>query len=149
MMIVSTEIITSAKAVILEAFENAVIYEEYQPKNFIRPSFFLTLGGGVYTPDIGGMADVRQELEIVAFVQADEYHNSHFAELALREAQIMGAFSTGYIRVGDRALHITDISVNRFFDSRQLIIALEYKDDISAAKPEPPTMKNLKMRVEV
>jgi len=128
-MISIETIISAAEDLVAGQFSSDEKYRNLTPRDFKRPSFLFE-GGPVKTAPAGiSLLEVTATITITIFVEVDAYHNSHIQELEQRMMSVKELFAVGYLRVGDRALHVINTDGNYQFDFATVQVTLNYLDD--------------------
>lgn len=136
-MLALNAVLEAAKGLLGERFPGEARYTNQVPKNFTRPSF-LVEGGPLRMADADcGALDITAEVKITCFTPVDAYYNSDSAELIRRMTAVQELFAVGYLRVGDRALHVVGNTGEYFLDFAEVTVALQYQDDRPGAEDWP------------
>ena len=134
-----------------ETFPNEPVYEDATPRDFNRPSNLLEL----VKLDLDALSFVhvavmiRYQYKITTFCVVDEVHDSHLPTLDLRAMMILGAFASGYVKVGDRAPKVSSLTANTsLYDAAEVMLTLTLPVDRSDFDPEAlqPVMRDLTTR---
>lgn len=133
-------------------FEGEEFYREMVPSDFSRPSSFLQLadiGTGV---NFGtGIVEIRPLFELSTFVKVDEYYHSHLQEIDRRLFLLLGLFLPGFVKVGDRAPHVKQLTAESGYDFGTVRARFEFTLDRGnfTELEEHQEMLNLHLREEI
>lgn len=133
-------------------FEGAEFYREMAPDDFTRPSNFLQLeniGTGV---NFGaGLVEIRPLFALTTFVEVDEYHHSHLQKIDRRLFLLLGLFLPGYLKAGDRAPHVEQLSAESGYDFGTVRARFKYSLDRADFEEleDHPQMQSLHLREEI
>ena len=73
--------------------------------------------------------EVKATVVVTAFVEADDYYNSHVPDLMTRMGAVQELFAVDGLQVEDRFLHVTANKGNCQFDYAETSITFQYQDD--------------------
>ena len=108
-MITNNDIKDAIAALVEKAFPGELVYRDFVPSDFKRPSTLVELVEGKYFPNFScGSVEIRPKFALTTYVTVDPYHQQDTDELTRRQMTLLGLFLPGYIRVGDRAPHVLD-----------------------------------------
>lgn len=152
-MLTPQDIMERLKEMVEEAFPGEAVYLDLVTSESQRPSTLIALEeyeGEVHF-STGGV-ELRPVITMTTFVEVDEYHHSHLAELHRRQARLVGLLLSGYIRIGDRAPKIAKpIKLGGGYDYDTVTVTFGYtlsrKDFLAQA--QVPLMERLQIREEV
>ena len=152
-MITPSDIADVLKSLIHAEFPGEELYEELTPNNFTRPCNLIEQGSVEGDVDFScGIIEMRASFTITTFVEADEYHHSHLAELHLRQMRLVKLLLPGFIRVQDRSPKVfgkITMSGNYDYDSIKVTFSY-YLDRGDFMKLEQlPTIEQLHINEEV
>lgn len=105
---------------------DAPIYRGYKPEGFARPSFLLE-GGPVSSVEIGGrQRRVTAQVKLTCYTAVDAYGHSGTDELLETADSLMELFYGGYITIGNRDPHITEVTGDYGLDYAAVTVKLEF-----------------------
>ncbi|WP_455581199.1 hypothetical protein [Dysosmobacter sp.] len=151
-MTITPDIISEAlRQRVEETFPGEAIYENLMPEDFQRPSNLLELVKIELDPLSMGQGTVllRYQYKITTFSEVDKVHDSHLPTLDLRAMLLLGAFASGYVKVGDRAPKVSSLTANTsLYDAAEVMLTLTLPVDRSDFAPETllPVMQELTTR---
>lgn len=102
---------------LLEKFPGEPVYRELVPTDFSRPSNLIVQN--VCKGNVGygcTVVELRPKFTINTYVPVDEYHHSHLETLHHRQMAIVGLLILGYIKVGDRAVKVSEVLLDGGYD---------------------------------
>ena len=99
------------------------------PVEFDRPSFLVELGPVEMLDASYACLELKATVVVTAFVEADDYHNSHVPDLMQRMAVVQELFAVEGLRVEDRVLHVIANKGNCQFDYAEASVTFQYQDD--------------------
>lgn len=152
-MLTPNDIADRLDELIREKFPGETVYRELVPQGFERPSNLIEQdackGVVAYGTQI---VELRPVFTLTTFVEVDEYHHSHLAELHRRRMILTGLLLPGYIKVGDRAPKVADdIQLAGGFDYDTVTVTFSYtlsRQDFDEIE-QKPDMLDLHLRTEV
>lgn len=147
-MVKQTEIVDALQTRLHKKWPDTSIMENLVRIGFERPSLYLN----VHPPEIIDAAytllKIQQRIDIVAFPPVDgESLNSSLRELLTWQQSIIELFSTGFLPVGDRALHLTAQAGELDSDAATVLLQLDYYDDRPPVGREYDAMGDLQIAV--
>ena len=119
----------AVKGVVEERYPGNTVYMERVPVDFARPSFLVELGPVEMLDASCGCLEVKATVVVTAFVEADDYYNSHVPDLMTRMGAVQELFAVDGLQVEDRFLHVTANKGNCQFDYAETSITFQYQDD--------------------
>lgn len=116
------------------------VYRDALPEQFDRPSYYLSLGERSSKPVTRWAREVTQQVSVLCIGALDANGNADTDALAQSSDAVSELFSTGFLAVGDRALHIDgDVGKRPADDGMEVTITLHYLDETpGGAEQEPP-----------
>lgn len=120
-----------------------VIYTQYIPKDFNRPSFLIE---HIRTTPIDINRNTVQKTSyftITAFLPVDKYNRSKGVDLIDRQDEILNTFSMGYITVGNRNIKLKSSSGGTDLDAVYIDLQFEYFDNRTEEVEELPTIQTV------
>lgn len=152
-MITNNDIADAIAALVERAFPGEMLYRDFTPTGFQRPSNLLELSGGKFYPNFScGAVELRPQFTLTTFVAVDAYHQQDDRSLTRRQMILLGLFLPGYIRVKDRAPHVLDRGeLNNGLDYASVTVTLSYTLDREEFMElqQLPEMGELQIRQEV
>lgn len=152
-MLTNNDIAEAIATLVEKAFPGELLYREYTPVDFQRPSNLVEISGGKFYPNFGcGSVELRPRVTLTTFTKTDPYHRQESPELTRRQMTLLGLFLPGYIRVGDRAPHVLDEGVmENGLDFAAITVTLSYtlSREEFLELPQLPDMGTLHLRQEV
>lgn len=145
------DVLAAVKALFETKYPGETVYTNYVPQNFKRPSFLVENLPMTVSPSTVGAVTMTLQVRITAFVEVDARHESQLESLNMRQYAALGLFALWYLKVGDRALHVTALkgeAVER--DYATVLVTLQWDEDLSefAEIKELPTIENVLIRLE-
>lgn len=120
------EIFDGVTRTLARQWPDASVYRNYKPKDFVRPSFLLE-GGPVSSVEIGGsQRRVTVQVRLTCFTKVDAYGHSNTDELLETADSLMELFYGGYIAIGDRDPHVTEVTGDYGLDYAEVTAKLEF-----------------------
>ena len=119
----------AVKGLVEERYPGNTVYLERVPVDFARPSFLVELGPVEMLDAACGCLEVKATVVVTAFVEADDYYNSHVPDLMTRMGAVQELFAVDGLQVEDRFLHVTANKGNCQFDYAETSITFQYQDD--------------------
>lgn len=107
MIITLNDILERLKKLVHEKFPGEDVYLNLCPEGFARPCTLIELVG--CTGNVGyscQTVELKPTVRLTTFVETDEYHHSHLADLHLRQMLLLELFLPGHIKVKDRAVKV-------------------------------------------
>ena len=152
MGITPNDIMDRFETLIGEAFPGETVYRNLVEEGFSRPSNLIEYEGG--SVDVGYGSNVVQmadRFKLTTFVTVDPYHNSHLADLHLRQMKIIGLLVPGFIKVKDRAPKVGPVETEGGFDYDSVTVTVMYTLDRNDFLniPQRPNMETLHLTEEV
>lgn len=103
-MVTPNDILEALAELAEETSPGEPVYRNLTPQGFTRPSTLIVLDQCEGDANFGtGVVELRPQFTLTTFVDVDEYHHSHLAELHRRQMALTGLFLPGYVRVKDPA----------------------------------------------
>lgn len=159
MIITSNDILEQLKKLVQEKFPGEDVHLNLCPHGFTRPCTLIELDSCTGNAGFGCQTvELRPTVRLTTFVEVDEYHHSHLAELHLRQMLLLGLFLPGYVRVKDRAVKVGPgdrsdelIRLDGGWDYDTVTVPLVYTLDRSDFEeiPQLPEAGKLQIRQEV
>ena len=143
MMLTPTQIADEIEAQVRAIFPGEECYREEAPKNFTRPCTLLVGLQPTYT--------------LTTFVEVDEYHNSHYADLHSRQRRLLALFMPGYLLVEAepgkraRAPKVVKLTTGGGYDYDTVTVVFEYAVDrreFLAPETAPPA-EEIRVRPDI
>lgn len=127
-MITNNDIADAIAALVEKAFPGELLYRDYTPSGFQRPSNLLEITGGKFYPNAScGSVELRPQFTLTTFTKVDSYHQQDDQELTRRQMILLGLFLPGYVKVKDRAPHVLDEGeMENGLDFAALTVTLSY-----------------------
>lgn len=144
-MIGIVDILGALEERIHKVFPEEKVYKDYQPVDFVRPSFLITAGKVEAEPYNQGALELTLGVVIRGFVKVDEYYQSHFQDLINRMAQVLNLFYDGFLQVGTRAPHIVDLAGQYQYDYFEVTFSLQWGETLIDDDAKLPLMQDLKL----
>lgn len=120
------DILSGIEAAVNRQWPDAPVYRDYKPKDFQRPSFLLE-GGPITAKEMGGsQRKVTAQARLTCFTEVDAYGHSDTAELLETAESLMELFQGGYITIGERNPHVTEVTGDYGFDYAEVTAKLEF-----------------------
>lgn len=151
-MLTPNDILDRLEELVRENFPGETVYRDLTPEDFERPSNLIVLDSCKGQINFGTkVVELWPVVTLTTFVLVDEYYHSHLAALHLRQMTLTGLFLPGYIKVGDRAPHVDEVSLDGGFDYDTVTATLRYtlsRSDFESM-PQLPKMEQLHLNEEV
>lgn len=151
-MITPNDVVQAVSALLLQYWPKTTIYIDVVYEGSVRPSFLVESQGLRMAPAESGSVDLVLPVRVVCFEKVDDYHDSQLARLSSMQMQVMALFAQGYLKVKDRAPHVTQIVGGQGGrDFSDVTLTLEWNDSLEELlPPEPPVplMSNIEMRID-
>jgi hypothetical protein len=147
------DIAEELKRLVAEKFPGEDVHMELTPQGFKRPCT-LIVQEAPWAADVGfspGSLRLQPVFTLTTFVEADDYHHSHLAQLHRRQMTLLGLFLPGAIRVGDRAPHVDKLTLGGGYDYDTVTVTLGYTvccADFDTME-QAPRMERLHLNEEV
>lgn len=90
----------AVKGLVEERYPENTVYLERVPVDFARPSFLVELGPVEMLDASCGCLEVKATVVVTAFVEADDYYNSHVPDLMTRMGAVLHDPAAGLPRAG-------------------------------------------------
>lgn len=151
-MLTPNDILDRLEELVKEKFPGEPVYRDLTPEGFERPSNLIVLDSCKGRINFGTKAvELWPVVTLTTFVPVDEYSCSHLADLHLRQMTLTGLFLPGCIKVGDRAPHVDEVSLDGGFDYDSVTATFRYALSRSEldAMPQLPRMEQLHLNEEV
>ena len=152
MFITPSDIADTLETMVAAEFPGGKIYRELVETDFIRPCTLIVQKGCTGDVDVGSnIVELRPTFTLTTFVKVDPYHNSHLADLHLRQMRLVGLFLSGFIRVKDRAPKVCGIEMGGGYDYDTVTVTFRYTLNRSDFMniPQMPVMEQLHTNEEV
>ena len=152
MFITPSDIADALETMVASEFPGETIYRELNEVDFVRPSTLIVQEGCTGEVDVGSnIVELRPTFTLNTFVQVDPYHNSHLADLHLRQMRLVGLLLSGFIRVKDRAPKVHRVEMGGGYDYDTVSVTFRYTLDRNDFMniPQLPTMEQLHTNEEV
>lgn len=160
MILTPNDILDQLKKLVQEKFPGEDVHLNLCPQGFSRPCTLIELDGCPGSVGYGCQTvELRPTVRLTTFVEVDEYHHSHLAELHLRQMVLLGLFLPGYIKVKDRAVKVAPgdqsdelIRLEGGLDFDTVTVPLTYtldRSEFENISTQPPMMGELHIRQEV
>lgn len=146
-MVELTKIVEAVQGLIGERFPGEEVHTGRVPSGFTRPSFLVELGPVELADASCGCLELKVAVKATAFVEADEYGNSHVPELLRRMAALQELFAAEGLRVEDRVLSLQKSVGNCQFDYAEVTATLQYQDDRPGEK-DWPLMGDIRTKIK-
>lgn len=133
-MITQNQILDAINKVTARLLPGMTTYREHWPQDYERPSLLLYIEKRQV---IGGNRHLIELQQLCAVQITEELNDDGEADtdaLSDKADRIADAFSIGYLRTGDRSLHIDTIETVAEGDIAKVLLTLHYMDD----RPTPP-----------
>ena len=128
-MLSFSTITQAVQELVAERYPETPIYMNRVPVEFDRPSFLVELGPVEMLDASCACLELKVTVVITAFVEADDYYNSHVPDLMTRMGAVQELFAVDGLQVEDRFLHVTANKGNCQFDYAETSITFQYQDD--------------------
>lgn len=120
------DILAGVEQAVNRQWPDAPVYQNYKPKDFTRPSFLLE-GGPISSVEMGGsQRRVTAQVHLTCFTDVDPYGHSDTAELLETMESLVELFYGGYIVIGDRSPHVTEVTGDYGLDYAEATAKLEF-----------------------
>lgn len=146
MFITPSDIADALETLVAAAFPDEKIYRELTERDFSRPCTLIVQKGCTGDVDVGSnIVELRPTFTLTTFVKVDPYHNSHLADLHLRQMRLVGLFLAGFIRVKDRGPKVHGVEMGGGYDYDTVTVTFRYTLDRSDFMniPQLPVMEQL------
>lgn len=120
------EILTGVDEAVKAARPGEPVYWNRKPKDFVRPSHLLEGGPVVSTEMGGGQERVTVQVRLTSFTKVDAYGHSGTDDLLDEMEALRVLFRGGYIQIGGRAPHVTEVSGDYGLDYAEVTAKLEF-----------------------
>lgn len=152
MFITPSDIADALEKMVASEFPGETIYRELNETDFIRPSTLIVQEGCTGDVDVGSnIVELCPTFTLTTFVKVDPYHNSHLADLHLRQMRLVGLFLAGFIRVKDRGPKVHGVEMGGGYDYDTVTVTFRYtlsRSDFLNI-PQLPMMEHLHIKEEV
>ena len=128
-MLSFSTITQAVQELVAERYPETPIYMNRVPVEFDRPSFLVELGPVEMLDADCACLELKVTVVVTAFVEADDYHNSHVPDLMQRMAVVQELFAVEGLRVEDWVLHVIANKGNCQFDYAEASVTFQYQDD--------------------
>ena len=159
MFVTPNDILERLKELVQDKFPGEDVHLNLCPERFTRPCTLIEQTGCTGNVGFGCQTvELRPTVRLTTFVEVDEYHHSHLADLHLRQMILLGLFLPGFIKVKDRAVKVglgdqADelIQLDGGWDYDTVTVPLVYTLDRGDFEdiPQLPDMGELHIRQEV
>lgn len=130
-MITPNDIADVIQTLVEKAFPGEPVYRDLTPVDFKRPSTLIVYSEGICRPNFAcNVIEMMPVFSLIGFVPVNAYHQSHLADLNLRQHRLLSLFLPGYLRVGDRAPKVgNEIKLDGGYDFTSLDVPIIYTLD--------------------
>ena len=135
-MLTPTQIADEIEVQVRPIFPGEECYREKCPENFTRPCTLLVEGDCEIDPNKGScLVGLQPTYTLTTFVEVDEYHNSHYADLHSRQRRLLALFMPGYLLVEEapgkraRAPKVVKLTTGGGYDYDTVTVIFEYAVD--------------------
>lgn len=143
------DLIDAINLMLVEKFPKTKVYVTYSKKGFDRPSFFISYVSGkqddlnrnAYTGNIN--------IQVVYFSPLDDYMNVDLMAQNQEWDEIRSVFSSGYIKVGDRAAKIKELTGGPRDSEIYLNINIDFTQDRIFNTPDVPVAQEVDFQYEL
>ena len=142
-------ILDAVQARLKAAFPDREHVEDLTRTNFPRPSFYCRFDPPEVRDAGRWSLHIKQAVEVVCF-EVLQNRSSLQCDLRLlldTQQRVMELFSTGFLPVGDRALHLTAQAGELDSDAATVLLQLDYYDDRPPAGRVYDAMGDLQIAV--
>lgn len=143
-------ILDAAEAVLKEESPDVTVYRDRTPKDFVRPSYLITLKVLTQEDASAGLLEKGVTLVITGFPPTDGYSNAKTADLLAMLALLQLLFADGLpVADGDdrRVLHVGKISGDYEADYAMVEVPLAWMDQRPSSDQEWPLMETVKLNI--
>lgn len=140
------DLINSIKVMLIDKFPNIKVYVSKSDKEFTRPSFFIRYFYSKQT-DLNRNTYLNNiTIKVIYFAPLDEYMNIDLMAQNEIWDTMRNIFSSGYIKVLDRAVKINSLR-GRYKDTEiHLKINLDFIQDRIFNTPESPKAETINLK---
>ena len=147
-MIKQSDILTAINLILVKAFPDYTVYVQDCSKDFKRPSFLLEYVK-LSLRDVDKLTIVKTvSFKITCFVPVDKYFRSDMDQLANLQDSVLQLFSSGYVKVGDRALRIQGTTGGMGKDLAYIDIQIEFSDNRTDTEEQLPLMESVHTNIK-
>lgn len=130
-MIAKKDILNALNLALVGLGGGLTVYRDKLPQEFDRPSYYIELGKRTASPATRWSVEVQQPVRILCIGELDDSGNADTDALEQMSDDVIAMLSIGFLRVGDRCLHIDqNVSDRPAEDGKEVIAALHYFDAI-------------------
>lgn len=117
------------------------------PKDFARPSFWIEVAKD--KQDDVNWSTIRHQVHflLTCFVFMDSFNNGDDLELTDLQDAVIGLFSAGYIRVGDRAIKVSASAGGHDNDRSYVDLQFDYFDDRPLVEEDLPIAASVDLAI--
>ena len=146
-MVAMIDIIEEINKIIEEKFPDDTVYINLQPKDFTRPCTVIELVDVERTDASRNTISVVASFAITCFTEIDGHYRSDLERLVERQHEIIDLFACGYLKVGDRCLHLSAGTGGAESAFSYIDIRLEYFDDRPTISEEYPIAESVATKI--
>lgn len=144
----STEILNALNVRLLERWSERTVYVDVCPKDFDRPSFWLSVTRDDRTRVTRALNRRRVQIQLVLFDEVDEHYESSWYRLSGEACECMQLLG-GVLAVGQRRLLPSLQSTPREPDRAAILINFEFMESVQEETAEIPPADSLQISVQV
>lgn len=139
-MIAKKDILDAVNRALVSLGRGWTVYRDGLPEQFDRPSYYIELGTRSSKPATRWAREIAQPVSILCIGALNADGNADTDALAQASDDVAELFAIGFVRVGDRALHVdSDVTSRTADDGMEVTITLHYLDEAPGeAETEPP-----------
>lgn len=129
--ITQKQILDAVNLLLVDAFPDVPqVSREVVPEDFPRPCFHLLAGKRTAEPATCFTEVVAQPITVQCIAEVDDRGNVKDMDSFSADCdKVQALFSAGFLRVADRALHITQTTRTDDLDVCDIVLTLEYHDE--------------------
>lgn len=142
-MLKTKEIREELREDLKQLFPDSTVLENLVPHSFQRPAFLLVCEKRTMDSINAALVDLKLEVSVTLFVEADPYHQSHVEALEERVDRLVLTLTQGCLRVKDRALDILQVRSVCGFDSADVRFTLQWSERRQALEEDLERMRQV------
>ena len=139
-MIAKKDILDAVNRALVSLGRGWTVYRDGLPEQFDRPSYYIELGTRSSKPATRWARELAQPVSFRGIGALNAAGTAATDAPAQASDDVAELFAIGFVRVGDRALHVdSDVTSRTADDGMEVTITLHYLDEAPGeAETEPP-----------
>lgn len=140
-MIAKKDILDAVNRALVSLGKGWTVYRDALPEQFDRPSYHIQLGKRSSKPVTRWSREIEQPVSILCIGALNADGNADTDALAQASDDVAELFAQGFLRVGNRALHIDGDATQRpADDGMEVSMTLRYFDETPGGEETLPNM---------